>query len=215
MPNRETDNKTEKKIENKDKANGKDKVALTVRIATVLGLLLVAVFALYGYKNGIFESSHSFSSYILSFGISAALIFTLVQAIQVIIPILPGAIGCIAGVFAFGPVWGLIYSYIGICIGSLGAFLISKHFGIPIARKFIGGKKMDKYVDWLDKGKKFDKFFTLAILAPVAPDDILCFIAGLTKMSLKKFSIIILLCKPPAIAAYSLAIAGFISLTGF
>ena len=57
-----------------------------------------------------------------------------------------------------------------------------------------------------DKGKKFDKFFALAIFFPCAPDDVLCMIAGLTKMSWKKFSAIILLGKPASIAAYSMAL---------
>ena len=56
------------------------------------------------------------------------------------------------------------------------------------------------------KGKKFDKFFALAIFFTCAPDDVLCMIAGLTKMSWKKFSAIILLGKPASIAAYSMAL---------
>jgi len=191
------------------------KAALAVRISTILGLLVVTAFAVYGYHLGIFASSEVFSTYIISFGIAAAIIFTIVQAIQVVIPILPGAIGCVAGVFAFGPVWGLVYSYIGICAGSIAAFLISQHYGMPVVRKFVSRKKLDKYMNWLDKGNKFDKFLTIMILSPVAPDDILCFLAGLTNMTLKRFSAIILLCKFPAIAVYSLVLAGVISFAGF
>ena len=33
---------------------------------------------------------------------------------------------------------------------------------------------------------KFDTFFMLAIFLPCAPDDLLCMLAGLTHMSLKK-----------------------------
>jgi uncharacterized membrane protein YdjX (TVP38/TMEM64 family) len=194
---------------------GPDGAAIAVRVSTILGLLAVAAFAVYGFHKGIFASSEAFSTYILSFGVSAAIIFTVVQVIQVVIPILPGGIGCVAGIFAFGPVWGLVYSYIGISIGSFAAFLISKHYGMPLVRKFVSRKKLDKYMNWLEKGHKFDKFITFMILFPVAPDDILCFLAGLTKMTFKKFSVIILLCKPPAIAVYSLALAGMISFTGF
>ena len=192
-----------------------DRTTFTIRISTALGFLLIGTFAVYGFQQGIFTSSGAFSAYILSLGIIAPIIFILIQGIQVIIPILPGAIGCIAGVIAFGPVLGLLYSYIGISIGSIGAFLISKRYGLPIVKKFISPKKLDKYMNWLDKGNKFEKLFAIAILLPVAPDDLLCFLAGLTKMKLRNFSVIILLCKPPAIAIYSLALAGMISLTGF
>jgi len=192
-----------------------DKTTLAIRISTIAGFIIIGAFIAYGFHLGIFTSSNAFSTYIVSLGMVASAVFIVIQAVQVIIPILPGAIGCVAGVIAFGPFWGLFYSYIGICIGSIGAFLISKRYGLPVVKKFISRKKLENYMDWLDKGNKFERLFAIAILAPVAPDDLLCFLAGLTKMRLKRFTAIILLCKPPAIAIYSLALAGAISLTGF
>ena len=44
------------------------------------------------------------------------------------------------------------------------------------------------------------------LFGPCAPDDFLCMLAGLTKMSWKRFSAIILLGKPGSIAIYSLAL---------
>ena len=44
-----------------------------------------------------------------------------------------------------------------------------------------------------------------AIFFPVAPDDFLCYLTGLTNMSVSKFTAIILLCKPASILAYSMA----------
>ena len=192
-----------------------DRTTLTIRISTITGFLLIAAFVLHGYQLGIFASGSDFSAYIISLGIAAPVIFILIQAIQVILPILPGAIGCVAGVIAFGPVFGIVYSYIGICIGSIGAFLISRRYGLLAVKKFVNRKKLNQYMDWLDQGKKFERLFAIAILFPLAPDDLLCFLAGLTKMKLETFSAIILLCKPPAIAVYSLTLAGVISLTGY
>ena len=64
----------------------------------------------------------------------------------------------------------------------------------------------DKYIGWLDKGSKFDLVFAIAIFLPCAPDDLLCMIAGLTKMSWKRFVTIILLGKPMALIAYSMGL---------
>lgn len=58
----------------------------------------------------------------------------------------------------------------------------------------------DKYIGWLDKEIRFDKFFAVAIFLPISPDDFLCLLAGLTKMTLKKFTTIILVCKPASLA---------------
>ncbi len=70
----------------------------------------------------------------------------------------------------------------------------------------ISEKTFNKYTHWLDNQKRFDRLFSLAILLPVAPDDALCMIAGLTEISLKKFTWIILLCKPATILAYSMGL---------
>lgn len=192
-----------------------DRTTIAVRTSTIAGLVLIGGFTVYGFYHGIFKSSGVFSAYILSLGIIAPIVFVVLQAVQVVIPILPGAIGCVAGVIAFGPVKGLIYNYLGICAGSIAAFLISRRYGMPVVRQLVNRKKLETYLNWLEKGSKFDNLFALAILFPFAPDDLLCFLAGLTRMRLKKFSLIILLCKPPSIALYSLALAGVISLTGF
>ena len=96
----------------------------------------------------------------------------------------------------FGPVRGFLYNYVGICLGSVAAFLLSKRYGQPFVRSVAGERTYEKYAGWLEKGNRFDTFFALAIFFPVAPDDFLCYLAGLTRMSLKKFSAIIFLGKP-------------------
>ena len=55
--------------------------------------------------------------------------------------------------------------------------------------------------------RRFERLFALAIFLPVAPDDFLCYLAGTTEMTLPRFTAIILLGKPAAIALYSLGLA--------
>jgi uncharacterized membrane protein YdjX (TVP38/TMEM64 family) len=174
--------------------------------STWIGILSAVIFILYGYKTGLFTSVDTFRNFITGFGLWATLIFIAIQIIQVVLPILPGAVGCVAGIVIFGPWMGFLYNYIGICIGSIIVFLLSKKFGRHFVRGIIGEKSYDKYIGWLDRGKKFDTMFALAIFFPVAPDDLLCYIAGLTKMNLSKFVTIILLGKPASIAIYSLGL---------
>ena len=131
--------------------------------------------------------------------------FILIQIIQVVIPIIPGGVSSVAGVILFGPLYGLLYNYVGIVIGSFINFFLARYYGQGFVHKMVSEETYNKYASWLEKGNKFDTFFALAIFFPVAPDDFLCMLAGLTKMSLKKFSLIILLGKPASIATYSLA----------
>lgn len=184
---------------------------VVLNASTVTGIMVIIIYIIYCMHQGIFESQASFNKYIIRIGIWGPVVFILIQAIQVVIPILPGAIGCIVGVIAFGPIYGFLYNYVGICIGSIGAFLLSKNYGIHLVKNVVKPKTFDKYIGWLEKGKKFDKLFAVAIFMPVAPDDFLCYLAGVTSMSLRKFTTIIILCKPCSIFLYSVGLTSIMS----
>ena len=169
------------------------------QVTTILGTLLI----LYFLSQGYFTDSTKLQALLNQTGIFAPLLFILLQIFQVIIPIIPGGASSALGIVAFGPIWGFVYNYAGLVIGSILAFLLVKRYGKTFILKVCDQKTYDKYIGWLDKGKKFDRFFAAAIFFPCAPDDILCMIAGLTSMTLKKFSMIIILGKPLALIAYS------------
>ena len=190
----------------------RQKTAIYLNICTIAGLIAMALFIWYGICTGIFVSAEALENFLGRFGLWAPVFFILIQCVQVVIPILPGAIGCLGGVLIFGPVWGFVYNYVGISLGSVLAFLLSKRYGKPFVQNMIGEKNYEKYIGWLDKGKAFDKAFAAAIFLPVAPDDLLCYIAGLTKMTLKKFTLIIVLGKPGSIFLYSLGLTGITQL---
>lgn len=173
-------------------------------LLTVAGLVMTFFFIYLGYSNDVFDSRESLVQYVDSFGTQAILVFVVIQILQVVLPFLPAAVTCVAGVIIFGPVWGIFYNYIGICLGSFIAFLISKRYGQPLVEKMLSKRVFEKYSKILNDGKVFDRIFTIGIFGPIAPDDALCYLAGLTKMSWKKFLLIILLGKPIPIALYSL-----------
>lgn len=173
---------------------------------TAIVIISMGLFLYYGLENNLFSDMESLKQFIADGGIWGPLIFVLIQIIQVVIPIIPGGVSCAAGVVLFGPWAGLLYNYVGIVIGSFINFYLARKYRTTLVKSFVSESTYDKYSNWLDKGKKFDKFFALAIFFPVAPDDFLCMLAGLTKMSLKRFSAIILLGKPASIAMYSLTL---------
>ena len=172
-----------------------------------LGFLIIcALIAVYGWKLGMFHSISGVQGFIHQYGRWGIVIFTMIQIVQVVIPILPGGIGCLGGVILFGAWKGFLCNYIGICIGSFGAFGIAKYFGKPILSNMFSEKMIQKYENWAEKENRFVKLFALAIFFPVAPDDFLCYLAGTTKMSWKQFVTIIILGKPLAIALYSMGL---------
>lgn len=177
-----------------------------VNIISMLGLILTVYFMYWCWKQGILTSQENMQKFIMGFGTAAGIIFILIQIIQVIIPVIPGGVSCVAGVIVFGAGMGFVYNYVGICIGSILVFLIAKHYGRPLMVKMFDKKLIDKYENWTEKNGRFTKLFALAIFLPVAPDDFLCYLAGTTRMKLKTFTAVILLGKPLSIAAYSMGL---------
>ncbi|MCR5482456.1 MAG: VTT domain-containing protein [Clostridia bacterium] len=139
-----------------------------------------------------------------SFGLAAPLVLTVIQAFQVVVPVLPGYLGCIVGAIAFGPWVGFLCNYVGISVGSIIAYYLGKKYGIDIVLTFFSEKQFYKWQSRIEKSKSYTWFLFLAILLPLFPDDFFCYFSGLIKMDSRKFTWIIILCKPWCIMAYSI-----------
>lgn len=176
------------------------------KIIFIICTVAVVVFTVIGYRKGIFTDQIAMQNFLNKCGIFAPIFFVLLQAIQVVIPILPGAVGCVYGVIFWGPLNGFILNYVGICIGSIMAFVIARKYGRNFVEKMTGGKFYNKYSKYLLKENQFEKLFALLIFLPFAPDDFLCYLAGVSKMPIKRFTLIILLGKPAAIFLYSMGL---------
>lgn len=173
-------------------------------------LLFSGIFLFRAYLQGHFNSPESLRAYISAFGVFAPLILTVIQAIQVILPVLPGFLGCIVGAGMFGAAGAFWCNYIGISAGSIIAFFLARRFGTGLVRKMVPMEKYQSCVEWVNRKKSYTAVLSLAILLPLAPDDFLCYFSGLTGMSARRFIWIIVLAKPWCILGYSIFFAYFI-----
>lgn len=152
---------------------------------TFLGLYLLKSS---GFLDKI-DSVEDFRDYIKGFGGFAVLIFIILQILQVVVLPIPSFITVGAGVLLFGPFYGSIYSVIGIIVGSVLAYFIGKVFGYKVAKWLVGKDSLDKALKNI-KGK--DKIvLTFMFLFPFFPDDILCFVCGITTMTPLYFLVMI------------------------
>ena len=125
-----------------------------------------------------------------------------VQAAQVVLPILPGLAGCVAGALMFGCMGGFWCNYIGISAGSIIAFLLARRYGSGLVKRMFPGEKYDKWANWAGNSKFYTVILFLGMVLPLFPDDYFCYFTGITKMSTRKFVAIIVLGKPWCILAY-------------
>ena len=190
------------------KNSSNKRVKKVFKIMTIIITTLLVIFLLYCLKKGFFSSPELIVNKVEKFGVLGPVIFLLLQIIQVVLPIIPGGASCLAGVLLFGSVYGFIYNYVGMIIGSTLVFLLARKYGIRFVKKICDEETVDKYVGYIRK-KKFEKIFIICILLPGFPDDLLCYVAGVSKLSLKRFLIILLLTKPLALLFYSIFIDMF------
>lgn len=173
---------------------------------SLAGLAACAAAGVYFWQAGLLDSQQALHAWVAGFGAAGAAVFVAFQAVQVVMPILPGGLGCLAGVVLFGPWQGFLYNYLGICAGSLAAFAIARACGRPLLYRLFPGALIEKYDRWSEHEDRFARWFAFLIFIPVAPDDYLCFLAGTTRLSWRAYTAIILLCKPFSIALYSLGL---------
>ena len=138
-----------------------------------------------------------------------SIVFIAVQFLQVVILPIPSTVTVVAGSALFGPLLGSVYSLIGILLGSFTAFAVGRFAGYRVVAWLVGKETLDK---WLDKIKGKDKIFLSAMFVlPVFPDDVLCFVAGLSSMSFGLFAVVIVLSRILAIftTSYSVSLIPF------
>ncbi len=127
--------------------------------------------------------------YIAGFGATAVLVFIVFQFLQVVILPVPGSLSVGVGVALFGPLRCSLFSFIGILLGSFAAFFIGRVVGYKTVCWIVGKDDLDK---WLNKVKGKDYLLlTIMFLLPLFPDDILCFVAGLSSMTTRFFIVMI------------------------
>ena len=169
------------------------KTTLFRLVFTILILITLSLSVLYFLiKSGIFTkvtSVKELREYIKGFGASALLATLVLQILQVVILPIPGVITIGVSVALFDALKGAIISFVGIFIGSVIAFLIGRKLGKRTVCWLVGEDNLNR-VQKKVSGK--DKIvLSFMFLFPFFPDDLLCFVAGLSTMPIKYFLIMI------------------------
>ena len=190
---------------------GKEVLAKTCFLAQVL-LLLAAVIFYVIIRTGFIEvirDEEEFRTFLERAGVWMSLVFIALQFLQVVILPIPSTVTVVAGSALFGPLLGSIYSLIGILLGSFTAFAVGRFAGYRVVAWLVGKETLDT---WLKKIKGKDKIFLSAMFVlPVFPDDVLCFVAGLSSMSFGLFALVIVISRILAIftTSYSVSLIPF------
>jgi uncharacterized membrane protein YdjX (TVP38/TMEM64 family) len=171
-------------------------------LLSVLVLLLFSVTtAFILQKTGFFEvvdDAESLQAYLEEAGVWMPLLYVLLQFLQVVLLPIPSLVSTVAGIALFGPLKTMIYSFVGIMAGSILAFYVGRKWGKRAASWMVGEETLSK---WQKKLKRKDNLFlSVMFILPLFPDDVLCFLSGLSSMTFVYFLIVVSISRILAIA---------------
>jgi uncharacterized membrane protein YdjX (TVP38/TMEM64 family) len=162
--------------------------SLTLRILLLLVLIGLATYLFFHFDLfRFFQDRHQIIQLIKSYRYDE-LIFILIQIVQVVAAPIPGELSGFIGGYLYGPLWGTIYSTIGLTLGSWLAFMLARFFGEPLLEKVVKKEVFEKFDNFMEH-KGLAVFFLLFLL-PGFPKDYLCYIMGVSRISVWTFIII-------------------------
>ena len=152
-----------------------------------LPLVVLAVLAVNrGLDLGFLLDPEALQAWLRAQGVLGPFLFMGLLALAVVVSPIPSIPLDIAGGLAFGPWLGTLYAASGALVGSVVSFGIARLLGRALIERFLSG-----HINFCSQCS--DKLLTKAIfisrLIPGVSFDVVSYGAGLTKISLRKFSV--------------------------
>lgn len=177
-------------------ASKEDRKKALIALAAILFLISIILYFSAHFQT-FFKDINKIKEFVLSYGPWAPIVLILLQILQVVIAPIPGQIAGFASGYIFGAIKGTIYTMIGTVIGSLIVVVLARNLGRPFVEKVIDKNTLKRF-DYLSEEKGTYVLFLIYLL-PLFPDDAVSFIAGLTKISIKRLLLITFLGRLPGL----------------
>jgi uncharacterized membrane protein YdjX (TVP38/TMEM64 family) len=158
---------------------------LIIKIFILILLLIIGIklFFSYHYYAYFTQYNQKLIAFIESFHPYDDLVFIIIQVFQVLVAgLIPAEISGVVGGYLYGPVRGIIYSTIGLSIGSWLAFILSRTFGLPLVKRMVKPQLMEKYDHFIEARGPLVCF--ILFLIPGFPKAAFCYIIGLSQMNI-------------------------------
>lgn len=164
--------------------------------ALVLSLLFAGAAVLFRRHAAFLTDAEAARAYVRGFGVWAPLVLVALQALQIVLAPIPGQVLGAVGGYLFGPWQGTLYNMIGITIGSTAAFWLSRRFGRAYVERMIDPDALATFDTFVERRGLLSLF--VLFLIPGLPDDVLCFVGGLTPIPIRRLVLVAIVGRTPA-----------------
>jgi uncharacterized membrane protein YdjX (TVP38/TMEM64 family) len=173
-------------------------VSLRTRWAIVLGVTAAFVVGctwlvwtnapIYQFVVRLYADKHFLKQTLREWGVLAPVIFIALQALQVVLSPIPGEATGILGGYLFGQWLGLLYSTIGLTLGSVGAFAIGRWLGAHSVKSLVSAETWQR-LGFIVEAEGAVLCF-IVYMIPGLPKDIVCYLFGISPMPLWVFALV-------------------------
>ncbi len=181
--------------------NGQPRTARTwVRTALFVALILAAGGAVWRWREplwALFNDQERIKAWVAGFGPWGPLVTIALNVAQVLLAPIPGQFVGIVNGYLYGIGLGTLYSMAGLLLGTTLAMALGRWFGRPLVEYLA---TPDALARW-DRiaGRQGPLFFFLVFLFPFVPDDISCFLIGLSSLSIPRMVVLAVLGRLPGV----------------
>ncbi len=134
------------------------------------------------------QDKEAFRRRIESYGVWAPVVFIIFQIFQVLFSPIPGELVGAAGGYVFGWWASLLYSTVGLSVGSWINFFLARLLGKGLIERLIPPTYLSKIAFLMERQGVIASFIFFVI--PGFPKDYLCYVLGLSPMSWRIFLVV-------------------------
>lgn len=182
---------------------------LTVVLAVFVGLTILLWHPLTAFVS----NPESLRRWVQGTGIWGAMVFGLLNIVQVVFAVIPGAPFEIAAGYMFGVLPGTLLCDATMTIASVLVFLLVRKFGMNFVELFIPWKQMES-IHFLNDTQRVQSILFLVFLIPATPKDVVTYLAGLTDLPLKSWIFVCFVGRFPGIVAAVIVVFAVCYLVG-
>jgi uncharacterized membrane protein YdjX (TVP38/TMEM64 family) len=163
-------------------------IASLVAALMLLIWLVVTDAPLIHFVVRLYRDKYFLRDTVAAWGWMAPLVFIAIQALQVIISPIPGEVTGPVGGALFGTTWAVVYSTIGLTVGTLTCFAIGRKWGEPLVRPWLSEHHWNK-MNFILEAEGAILCFILYLI-PGFPKDIISYLFGISPMPFWVFAIV-------------------------
>jgi len=145
----------------------------------------------------LFNDQQRIQEWVADFGPWGPLVSIALNVAQVLVAPIPGQFVGLVNGYLYGPWLGTLYSMAGLTLGTILAMALARWFGRPLVERLVNPQTLARW----DRiaSRQGPLFFFFVFLLPFVPDDVACFVIGLSPLAIPRMVVLATLGRLPGV----------------